>query len=812
VLLVLDNCEHLVAASAVLIHNLLQACPSLCFLTTSREPVGVEGEVPWRVPALQLPGEEDAPGAIGRSEAVRLFVDRASSARPGFRLNEENAAIVATICKRLDGMPLAIELAAARTRMLSANQILAGLKDRFRLLTGGKRTALPRHQTLQASVDWSYGLLSEKERVVLRQLAVFAGGFTLDAAETVCSDGRILQTEMLDMVTGLVDRSLLQVDGESPVTRYRLLETIRQYAGDRLVEAGEADAVRTRHLRFFVALAERAQPEMEESGLFEWLPVLDVEHDNIRAALEWSEQAKMSSDGLRLTSALWLFWMVRGHLTEGRRRFELALGAHDAPPTLRASALVGVGQLMAYHGDLTATGRFAREALEIARAVGDPRLEGRALDTLGYSAAFLDPATARKLFEQSALLSRNAGDDVFVADAYNGLGISQFIAGDYPRAVAALEEGVAVSRRIRHASTLTVGLGVLGYSLVLQGRLAPARTCVRESLATARRLRDRVFTAQSLYSLGFIAAHRARHRVAEASLAESVKIARETSPLILSFALLTHGFARYVVADLEESRSRLEEALALAHEMALPWVVSWSLALLGNAARVRGDLEGARAHIEQALAVARSSGLRADLPIDAAAKLARAVGALEEAESLHHEALEAARAAESVLLVPTHLEALAGLAVLAERFHEGARLYGAAETARNAYGLIRYTVDWAEYEADVARIRTVLSANELRAAWEQGRAMSVDQARSYAARGRGERKRPTSGWGSLTPMEVEVVRHVAQGLTNPEIARRLFVSRSTVKAHLAHIFAKLGVSTRAELAVGASHRGLLRAK
>ena len=811
VLLLLDNCEHLLPACAGLAHALLEACPTLSLLTTSREPLRVDGEVAWRVPSLLLAAETDPPETLLESEAVRLFAARASGARPGFRLTGEDAATAAAICERLDGIPLAIELAAARVRMLSVEQILAGLKDRFHLLTGGTRTALPRHQTLRASVEWSHRLLSGEEQVVLRRLAVFAGAFTLDAAQAVSAGDGIAGGEVLDLLTGLVDRSLVQVTEAPGPTRYRLLETIRQWAGEHLAASGEAEAARTRHLRFYLALAERAEPEMEGAGLLEWLAILDAERDDVRAALDWGAQAQASEEVLRLTAALWQFWMVRGHLSEGQARFEAALAAPEAPPPLRAAALVGAGQLMINAGDLQATQRLAAEALQIARRLGDQRLEGRALDTLGYAAAFRDPAAAPPLFHESAARSRAAGDGAFLADALNGLGISRFLLGDYPGATTALEESVACSRERGNASTLTLGLGVLGYSLVLQGRLARARTCVRESLATARRLGDRTFTAQSLYTLGFIEAERGEHAAAAAALAESVELARASSPLMLSFAQLTSALARYIAADAEGARPPLEEALALGRALGTPWVLSWSLALLGNLARIQGDLVQARTCIDEALAAARSGNLRDDLPMDAAARLARASGDLQTAESLHHQALAAAREAQSVLLVPMQLEALAGHAALAGSLPEAARLFGAAQAAREAHGLVLHEIDRPQYEADVQRLRDGLGAADLHAAWEQGRALSLDDASAYAARGRGERKRPAFGWDSLTPTEREVVRNVAQGLTNPGIARRLFVSRSTVKAHLAHIFAKLEVSTRAELAAEATRRGLVAA-
>jgi predicted ATPase/DNA-binding CsgD family transcriptional regulator len=807
-LVLLDNCEHVLGACAGVVHELLHACPSLSILATSREPLGITGEVSWVVPPLDLPEDEDPPvlESLLHSSAVRLFVDRAARVRPAFKLTQENARAVAKICHRLDGMPLAIELAAARARMMTPEQILAGLDDRFHLLTGGTRTGSTRHQTLRASVDWSYDLLTEEERGTLRRLAVFAGGFTLEAAEAVCSWDGVACDAVLDIVARLVDRSLVQVGEETPAARYRLLETIRQYAYAKLVDAGEEHGARMRHLGFFVDLAERAQPEMETSGLVKWVSVFDDELDNLRAAFDWSVQSDAPEECLRLMASLWMFWMIRGHLTEGRRRYELALGGARTDPRLRATALVGAGQLMAYFGDPVANEAFATEALEIARTLGDEGLEGRALDTLGYSAAFLDPQVATELFQEAAALLERKGDDVFLADALNGIGIARYFVGDYAGARTALEKGVECARRADNENMLTISLGILGFTLGLQGDLNRAQGCLNEALQHARRLNDPVWTAQALYGLGFVEAHRGGYARAEVQLDESVRIGRAVSPMILAFALLVQGHARYMQGEFDGAVSALEEAHSLSQNLVVHWLRSWSLAVLGNVLRLKGDLDGARARIDEAITVARSGGVRIDIVIDANARLARAEDEAARSESLHHEVLSAARDAESVLLVPAQLEALGGLAVQAEGFSEAARLFGAAEVAREAYDLPRSAVERDAYKADIGRVRRALPEPEVREAWEQGRAMSLAEAAAYASRGRGERKRPSSGWASLTPTELEVVRHVATGLTNPQIAERLFVSRSTVKGHIAHIFSKLGMSTRAELAAAASRR------
>ena len=317
-LLVLDNCEHLLQGCAELAKQLLQAGAQVKILATSREPLHVAGETTYPVPSLSLPEPRMriAHTALTQYEAIRLFVDRAAAARPAFRLTPNNATLVADICRRLDGIPLALELAAARVRVLSVETIAARLSDRFRLLTGGDRTALPRQQTLRACIDWSYDLLTEAERSVLRRLAVFAGGWTLEAAEAVGTGGDVQADEVLDVPAQLVEKSLVAMDAEG--TRYQLLETVRQYAQDRLHESGEAEAIRERHRDYFLALAEEAEPKLLGAEQAAWLRRLEAEHDNLRAGLSWSLEDSGSQAGLRLCGALQRFWITRGHFSEGR--------------------------------------------------------------------------------------------------------------------------------------------------------------------------------------------------------------------------------------------------------------------------------------------------------------------------------------------------------------------------------------------------------------------------------------------------------------------------------------------------------------
>ncbi len=377
-LLVLDNCEHLIEACAKLADTLLNAAPNLKILASSREALGVKGEQAWHVPSLSIPDLKHLPAIEGLSqyEAVRLFIDRAVLAQPHFAVTNENAPAVAQICSRLDGIPLAIELAAARVKVLKAEQIAERLNDRFRLLTGGSRTALPRQQTLRALIDWSYDLLSENEKLLLRRLAVFMGGCTLEAAEQVCSDERLHADDVLDLLIHLVDKSLVVVDEQPGQLRYRMLETVRQYAREKLLESGEGERLHTQHLAYFLKFAEEAEPHLFRTEQIDWLDRLELDDDNLRAALEWAvddPQNNPPEAALRLCSALWYFWWIRGYRSYGQEWLKRALSKPSQSP-----GTVARGRTLGYFAFLTLDETenqvlelSLEESLEIGHALRD---------------------------------------------------------------------------------------------------------------------------------------------------------------------------------------------------------------------------------------------------------------------------------------------------------------------------------------------------------------------------------------------------------------------------------------------------------
>ncbi len=533
VLLILDNCEHLVAACAHLAEALLRGCPRLQILATSREALGVAGEVPYRVPSLSLPDLQRLPSMedLMKFEAVRLFIERAVSSRPGFAVTSGNAPAVVQTCQRLDGIPLAIELAAVRVKVLSVEQIARRLDDRFRLLTGGSRTAPPRHQTLQAVMDnWSYDLLSEAERTMLRRLSVFAGGFTLEAAEAVCRREGVREFEVLDLLSQLVDKSLVLAEPQGSEIRYRLLETVRQYGWDRLAESGEADKVRQRHREWFLGLAEQAEHQFQGREQGTWLDRLETEHDNLRAALEWCVEDENAEAGLRLAGALWRSWEIRSHPSEGRQWLEkiLALPGASERTILRAKALNGAGILASHQGEYAAGRAFVEESLAIAREMGDRSGIALSLNLLGRMARDQgDYAAARALFEESLALRRALGDKPGVGALLNNLGLAASNHGDYAAARRLLEESLAIFRELGDEQGITTTLHNLGFTAWNQGDAAAARASFEESLAIARELGDRRQIAYVLSGLGLVAWDQGDHRAARAFFEESLAIRRE---------------------------------------------------------------------------------------------------------------------------------------------------------------------------------------------------------------------------------------------------------------------------------------------
>ncbi len=504
-LVILDNCEQVLDGCARLIAALLRETTQVTVIATSREPLHLPGERAYPLGSLPLADPKADARSIARSDAVQLFVERARQQRPRFDLQEERARAVAEICVRLDGIPLALELAAARVAVLPVEEIVRLLDQRFRLLTSGSRE-LPRHQTLRAMIDWSYELLDEAEKVLFARLAVFAGGWTLKAASEVCSGEAIAKDDVVYVLIGLIEQSLVVADEDGD--RYRMLETVREYAQERLKEHGIGDVVRERHRDYFLALAEETGPKLRGAEQVMWLNRLGKEHDNFRAALEWSLDKPDSGAGLRLCTALQQFWFTRGYLSEGRAWCARALGksGREERTSERANALNAAGRLACYQADYPAAKLLHQESLQIARELGDRRSIAAALGNLGNVLIEEgDNSAARALYEECLAIMRELGDPRDIAGALNNLGNVTNEQCDFASARALYEECLAIAQELGDRTGIGIVLHNLGAVAYAQGDFRAAREFLGRSLAIRRELDERWGIASSLINLGEVA-------------------------------------------------------------------------------------------------------------------------------------------------------------------------------------------------------------------------------------------------------------------------------------------------------------------
>ncbi len=510
-LLVLDDCDPVLGVCAELAEALTRSCAMVRVVVTSREALGVPGEAILPVASLLTPDAGAAVAArdLDGIDACRLFVERARAVQPTFAITDQNARAVAQLCRRLDGIPLAIELAAARVRALPVEQIAARLDDRFRLLTGGSRAAVARHQTLAATIDWSYDLLAEGERAVLRRLSVFAGGATLEAAESVCAGDPVDPLDILDTLGRLVEKSLVFTDPSSATARFRLLETVREYARGRLVEAGEGEPTLRRHRDWYVALVGQAGPAFFHGPEpAEWLGRLDAEHDDLRAVLEWClDQPGEGATGLGIAAGLWRYWEIRGHLAEGRGWLERMIGAAGGEVTpLRANALTGAGNLAFMQGDYHAASAFHEGSLTLHRLMGDPQSIAYAANNLANTVLQLgDLDRARGLYEEAIALARELGDDR--GAAFGTINLAEVTArqGDLAGARELHEAALATIRARGDRWTEAFALDTFARATSRAGDRASARSLHIESLAILEEIGDRRGVARVLTHLADLA-------------------------------------------------------------------------------------------------------------------------------------------------------------------------------------------------------------------------------------------------------------------------------------------------------------------
>jgi len=761
-LLILDNCEHVIEPSAQTAEALLRACPQLVILATSREALTIAGEFIFPVQPFALP-ECDTPPSLDemwQSDAVRLFMDRAMAVQPHFTLTDQNARAIAEICQQLDGLPLAIELAAARIPTLTAEQIATRLAshNRFDLLTTGSRTAAPRHQTLRGVVDWSYELLSAKEQTLFRRLAVFAGGWSIEAAEAVCADedgASLRATEVLDLLTLLVNKSLVLVEDRSGLARYRMLETIRQYAHEKLRDSGEFALRRDRHLYHFCLIAEETEAKLHGPDQVAWFNRPETDFANLRAAMEWSledgpDANRRAEIGLRLTAAANWFWFLRDHRHEAEVWLDRMLKKNSAPSDAariyRARVLCGAGFLAIWKHEQARATALSEEALAIARDMHDDDGIGSALYNLALVAnSQEDYARCARLAEESSALFRTATDTANLIWSLNAGGDAALRQKDYARAGVLYHEALDLARAEGDVNSVAWLLPDVAQVYEFQGDYDRARPLLEESLDLFRALKNRSGLPYTLANLGQVALHQ---------------------------------------GDLEHATAWCEESARLFRELGYTESIHWPLDLLGITACYQG-------HYEQAV-------------------------------TYYREALTSNKRFRYRQGTAENLAGLGAIATCLGQFEVAVKLFGAAEALLDAIGTDLGPADLEQYRQAAAAAKAQLDETAYAQAWAVGRALTWEQAIDFAftldmsapvAPSATLQFSPHSeaqpDWGGLTRRERQIAALVAQGKSNRDIAAELVLSERTIENHVGNILAKLEFNSRTQIAAWVVEKGLL---
>jgi predicted ATPase/class 3 adenylate cyclase len=597
-LLVLDNFEQVLGAAPT-VTELLAAAPGLKVLATSRAPLGLYGEHEYAVPPLSVPDVRHLPDfkTLSQYEAVRLFIERAKAAKADFEVTDESAPAVAEICVRLDGLPLAIELAAARIKMLPPKAMLQRLSSRLKLLTGGARDLPVRQRTLRGAIEWSHTLLGDGEKTLFARMAVFSGGRTLEAVEAVCDAQGDLPVDSFEGVSSLLDKSLLrQEEGPEGEPRFVMLETIHEYAREKLQESGEAEVIGRAHTEYFLALAEEAEPELVGTDQVSWMDVLEAEHDNLRAALSRSLEAGDSGSALRIGGALWRFWNVRGHFSEGRRWLTAGLSGEGAAAlSLRARASLGLGYLELRQGDYPRAVEDLEVSHSLYREIGDRRGEAYALCFLGWIALDRNEFDrAEELLEESLALSRAAGTARDVSVSLNALAMLKVYRGDHERATAMQEECLSLAREAGDVQIIAVLTYNLGFTAAMTGEYERAEAFVREAQALFREVGDRGMAPLASNRLGFLALSQDDPDRAEELCVEAIRDLQEQAQIPgIDFAL-------EILGGVAASRGEIRRAAQLWGAVAgyrdatgAPWIPE-------ERAMIEAHIDAARPRLEEA--------------------------------------------------------------------------------------------------------------------------------------------------------------------------------------------------------------------
>jgi len=817
-LIVLDNCEHLVETCAELVGELSSACPQLHVLATSRVPLVVEGEATFEVAPLPVPGPDArSASTVAAAEAARLFEVRARQVAADFRIGDDNAVAVAEICRRLDGIPLAIELAAVRVRVLAPGQIAAGLSDRFGLLTGGLRGAPARQRTLEASLDWSYNLLDDAQRLALARLSVFAGSFELDAAEAVAAGDGIDSDDVLDLVAALAEQSMLEVVERLGRARYRLLETIRMYARQRLSELDDPARVRDRHLAFHVRLAGRAHAGLTGGQPEPWMARLTADLDDLRAAMDWAAESGDLRGLVDITEPIVRFWFERGLSGEVHRRLHDAVEGSGARDDERVRGLTTAALLALGGGEPASAFRSASQAVDAARAADVGGALALGLSVRAQAGAVSGLSTGEQVdadVEEAVKHAEQCGDAATHAYVLALAGWTLLHSRTIDAGCRLFEKAIEVCEAAEVAFHLPAAHACLGLWPVWSGRLDRTRHHARRGWELARQVGRPGWAAIGLAGLGAAAVLQGDHGQAQywLSKAQAVLQARALGVVSTREMWLPPWLAlsAYASGDLETARATAAEIVRIGRAGGSRWDEANGEWLLGTLAHTQERHDQARAHLEASRALSTDPRLpwllgRSLLGL---AELAKEDEDLENAWELAHEGLEVLDDYGDRVGAAEALETIAELAVALGEPERSLRLLAASQRFHAETGIARFPVQADHFDRARNTAQSAVDPTDATACWDAGGELSLADAVAYARRGRGERQRPKIGWASLTPVERDVVRLVAEGHTNAEIGQRLFISVNTVKRHLSRVYAKVDVDGRADLAAQVARRDL----
>ena len=706
-LLVLDNLEQVVAAAPV-VADLLAACPQLKILVTSRIVLRLKGEREYPVEPLPAPDPRAtiSKEAFSQYAAVELFIQRARAVKPDFEVNNDNAPAVAEICFRLEGLPLAIELAAARLKLFSPQALLARLGSRFELLRDGPRDMPARHQTLRQAIAWSYDLLSSAEQAFFQRLAVFVGGCSLEAVEAICNtaeDANKLALDALDGLTALIDQSLLRQaqtkDAKSDISRegeprFVMFETIREFALERLQASGDDwQATRRRHTDFFLALAEEAEPELTGSNQALWLNILEREHDNLRAVFSWIEETAQADYGLRLGAAIWRFWLVRGYEDEGRERLlaVLALPGADKPARARAKALNAVGTLMHGSGDHSTAREHLEESLEISRRRGDKKGMATVINNLGWIAAQLGELDAAKeLSQESLALHTELGDKRGQAVAFNNLAWTAYAQSEFALAYSLQEKNLNLRQEIGDERGVAFAMAWLAWIEIVLGNHDKAASLLDSAIKKLQELGDSMIMGFAMWILAQMAIDQGDFARAGKLMEENPALLKERGPHMLSLLALVKQHD----GEEQQAQELLEESLAKFRAWGYKWGIANTLYHIGRLALARHDDKRATA--------------------------------------CFHESMILNRDLKNTLGIAKALVEFGGLTLAKGDPDRSARLFAAGEALHLTIGAPMPPSERMRFEREVARVQALLEEKTFAAAWNAGKNMTTEQAAIYA--------------------------------------------------------------------------------